>query len=107
MRDIVPANLFYNPPQDPLKILYKDDDVLVLSKPSGLLSVQGKNPGLEDCLQSRALKEFPYARLVHRLDLDTSGVFLMALKKTAQAILIFNLKNVKPKNDISRVYGGM
>lgn len=106
MRDIVPANLFYNPPQDPLKILYKDDDVLVLSKPSGLLSVQGKNPGLEDCLQSRALKEFPYARLVHRLDLDTSGVFLMALKKTAQAHINLQFEKRKTqKRYIARVWG--
>lgn len=100
------SSLIYNPPQDPLRILYRDNDIIVLSKPSGLLSVAGKNPGLEDCLQSRVLNEFPYARLVHRLDLDTSGVFLMALNKPAQAHINLQFEKRRTKKYyIARVWG--
>lgn len=100
------SSLIYNPPKDPLKILYQDDDLLVLSKPSGLLSVTGKNPGLEDCLQARVLKEYPDARLIHRLDLDTSGVFLMALNKPAQANVNLQFEKRKTKKTyIARVWG--
>jgi len=77
--------LFYNPPNDPLKVLYQDDDLLALSKPSGILSVPGKTEDNSDCLETRAKAEFPNALLTHRLDLETSGVFLMALNKPAQA----------------------
>ena len=43
--------LHYNPPRTPyLRILYQDDDLLVLDKPSGLLSVPGKDPKHTDCL---------------------------------------------------------
>lgn len=96
----------YNPPLDPLKILYQDDDILVLSKPSGLLSVPGKNPGLEDCLRTRAEKQFPSARLIHRLDLDTSGVFIMALHKPAQGNISQQFEQRKTKKHyIARVWG--
>jgi len=96
----------YNPPQSPLQILYQDDDLLALSKPSGLLSVPAKNKDHQDCLQTRAEAEFPEARLIHRLDLDTSGVFLMALNKPAQAHI--NLQFEKRKTQkyyIAHVWG--
>lgn len=69
----------YNPPTDPyLDILFKDDDILVLNKPSGLLSVPGKADDMKDCLETRAQAEIPGARIVHRLDMETSGVIIMA-----------------------------
>ena len=64
-----------------LSVLHRDDDLLVLSKPSGLLSVPGKDPALADCLESRARNAFPGALLVHRLDRDTSGIMVMALNR--------------------------
>lgn len=77
----------YAPPTDPLHIVYQDDDLLVLDKPSGLLSVPGKSPDLADCLESRAKAAFPGALLIHRLDMDTSGLFIMALDKDVQGNL--------------------
>lgn len=74
----------YDPPEEPLHIIYQDEDLLVLSKPSGLLSVPGRDEHLQDSLQIRVEKEFPNALLVHRLDMETSGVFLMAMNKYAQ-----------------------
>lgn len=75
----------YNPPLDMgLDIIHRDDDLLVLDKPSGLLSVPGKNPDLADCLEARVQSIFPGALIVHRLDRDTSGVFVMAMNAGAQ-----------------------
>lgn len=65
--------------------MYRDDDIIVLSKPSGLLSVPGRSEDHQDCLETRVREQFPNALLVHRLDLETSGIFLMALNKPAQA----------------------
>ena len=74
----------YAPPQDPLVILHDDHEVVLVDKPSGLLSVPGKGPALADCLMARVQKVFPTALLVHRLDRDTSGVMIFALTPHAQ-----------------------
>lgn len=68
-------------------IIYRDEHLLVLNKPSGLLAVPGRGPDLQDCLSARAQHEFPTALVVHRLDRDTSGVFLMALNADTQRAL--------------------
>ncbi len=60
-------------------ILYQDEVLLLVNKPSGLLSVPGKHPANRDCLITRLQKEFPQARMVHRLDMDTSGIMVIAL----------------------------
>ncbi len=101
-----PPTPFYNPPKDPLKVLYQDKDLLVLSKPSGLLSVPGKNPGLHDCLRTRAENQFPQALLVHRLDLDTSGVFLMTLNKPAQSNISRQFEQRKTKKHYIAIVWG-
>lgn len=66
------------------RIIHRDDRLLVLEKPSGLLAVPGRGPELQDCLASRVQKLFPKALVVHRLDRDTSGLMLMALDADAQ-----------------------
>ena len=79
-RNTPPPEFCYRPPpNNGLDIIHVDDDILVLSKPANLLSVPGKLKGHEDCLETRTLKEFPSARVVHRLDRGTSGIFIMAL----------------------------
>lgn len=52
---------------------------MLANKPSGLLSVPGKHPANRDCLISRLQLNFPEARIVHRLDMDTSGIMVVAL----------------------------
>jgi len=70
-----------------LPIVYRDDRLLVLEKSSGLLSVPGRGPALQDCLARRVQAAFPTALVVHRLDRDTSGLLLMALDADAQRML--------------------
>ena len=78
----------YSPPTEPwLDILYQDKDVLVLNKPSGLLTNPGRGEHLADCLLSRVQQQFPLAQLVHRLDMATSGVVVIALRRKAEAAL--------------------
>ena len=74
----------YNPPREPLNIIHRDDDLIVVSKPSGLLTVPGKNPEHRDCVEVRVKDEFPRALLVHRLDMYTSGVIVFAGNANAQ-----------------------
>lgn len=62
----------------PIGILYVDDDLLVVDKPYGLLSVPGRDPANRDCVPSRLHAEYGELRIVHRLDFDTSGVMVLA-----------------------------
>lgn len=66
-----------------LRILHHDERIVVLDKPAGLLSVPGIGPANQDCLARRVAEAFPEARIVHRLDRETSGVLLMALDAAA------------------------
>ncbi len=96
----------YDPPQEPLQILYEDAEVLGVEKPSGLLSVPGKGEHLADCLLTRVQAVFPHALLVHRLDRDTSGVMVFALSPHAQRHmgLQFEKRQLK-KTYVARVWG--
>ena len=62
----------------PIELLFADDYLLVLNKPAGLLSVPGRGADKQDCLSRRVQAEFADALVVHRLDMATSGLLLMA-----------------------------
>jgi len=64
--------------------VYFDEHMLVLNKPSGLLSVPGRGPDKQDCLSKRVQAIYPDALVVHRLDQDTSGLLIMARGIEAQ-----------------------
>lgn len=68
-------------------ILYQDEVLLVVDKPTKLLTVPGRHPANRDCLISRVQCEFPGAQVVHRLDYDTSGIVLLPLTKKALSAL--------------------
>ncbi len=61
-----------------INLIYADDFILVLNKPAGLLSVPGRGADKTDSLATRAQQQFPDARIVHRLDRDTSGLLVLA-----------------------------
>jgi tRNA pseudouridine32 synthase/23S rRNA pseudouridine746 synthase len=99
----------YCPPMSPdLDIIYRDNDIVVLNKQSGLLTVSGRLPAHKDCLQSRVNKVLPTATVVHRLDMATSGILIMALHKPAHVAIsrMFQQRETK-KSYIARVYGHM
>jgi len=72
---------------DTIPILYRDEAMLIVEKPSGLLTVPGRGPEKKDCLINRLLKPYPNARIVHRLDQATSGLVIIALSHPAQKAL--------------------
>jgi len=79
-------NFVYTPPMQPyLDIIYQDQDIVVLNKPSGLLSVPGREAWHKDSLAIRILRVWPEACVVHRLDMATSGIIILALRKSAQS----------------------
>lgn len=98
----------YNPPLDPIVIVHRDEDILVLDKPSGLLSVPGRDPALSDSLATRVQKQFPKALMIHRLDKDTSGLVLMSLNRRAHAKIAaqFEQRTTK-KSYVAVVWGQM
>lgn len=101
-------NSDYAPPSDPLDVIHADHEILVVAKPSGLLSVPGRGPEKADCLIERLRGAFPTVLLVHRLDLDTSGIMVFGLTPHAQRFLSkqFETRQVK-KTYVARVFGRM
>ncbi|MEQ9261174.1 MAG: RluA family pseudouridine synthase [Roseovarius sp.] len=96
----------YDPPQEPLRVLHEDHEIVVVEKPAGLLSVPGRGEHLADCLLSRLEVAYPTVKLVHRLDRDTSGVMVFGLTPHAQRHLglQFERRHVK-KTYVARVAG--
>ncbi len=99
----------YNPPTDPsLIVLYEDAHIIVVNKQSGLLSVPGKAPEHHDSIMSRIQALFPSAESVHRLDMATSGIIVVALHKQAERELKRQFREREPKKQyIARVFGHM
>ncbi len=71
--------------QEDIQILFSDDDLLLVRKPHLLLSIPGRHPLNKDCLISRLQAQYPTASIVHRLDLDTSGIMVVPLNKVSHA----------------------
>ncbi len=107
MLNPVPTSYDYNPPTDPwIDIVHEEADFVVVNKPSGLLSVPGKDPALADSLQRRAETRWPTAGMIHRLDKDTSGVMVIALNKRAHAKIAMQFeKRTAKKSYVARVWG--
>ncbi len=79
---------FIAPPcHDNIEILYQDDYLVLINKPSGLLSLSGKNPQNMDSVHYRLVQLFPGCTLVHRLDFGTSGLMVIARNKAINAAL--------------------
>ena len=70
-----------------INILYRDEQILVINKPSGLLSLSGKHPLNIDSVHYRLSKDFPGCTLIHRLDFGTSGIMLLAMNKEVNKLL--------------------
>jgi tRNA pseudouridine32 synthase/23S rRNA pseudouridine746 synthase len=79
--DAAPRRAWAATPHGALQLLYEDDRIAVVAKPAGMLSVPGKEQ--RESVLARLKLRYPEAMPVHRLDLDTSGVLLVALDRSA------------------------
>lgn len=83
-----PAPWTAGPPVPPgLTVVFADESLLVFDKPAGLLAVPGRGEDKQDCLASRAQRQWPDALVVHRLDMATSGLIVLARNPPAQRAL--------------------
>jgi tRNA pseudouridine32 synthase/23S rRNA pseudouridine746 synthase len=97
----------YEPPTGPVEIVHHDRDLVAINKPSGLLSVPGRGAALADCASVRVAEQlgqrvFP----VHRLDMDTSGLMVLATRRKAERALKQQFQERRPvKCYRARVWG--
>jgi tRNA pseudouridine32 synthase/23S rRNA pseudouridine746 synthase len=82
-----------------LSVLYVSEHLIVVNKPSGLLSVPGRGAGKEDCLSRRVQAQFPDAMIVHRLDMGTSGIVVMGrgAKVQRELSILFQERRVRKR----------
>ena len=99
-------NFIYAPPQEDLVIVYEDDDLVVIEKPAGLLSVPGRLLEHQDSAYLRVLAQFPQAKITHRLDMATSGILMFAKHRDAEVAVskMFQARTVE-KHYIALVQG--
>ena len=99
-------NFIYAPPQEDLVIVYEDDDLVVIEKPAGLLSVPGRLPEHQDSAYLRVLAQYPHAKITHRLDMATSGILMFAKHRDAEVAVskMFQARTVD-KHYIALVQG--
>lgn len=83
----IPQQTYAPPPDTGLALCYQDEHCLVVNKPSGLLSVPGRGADKADCMVARVRQTFPDAIIVHRLDMATSGLLLLARSKATERTL--------------------
>jgi len=101
---MIKRSFIYAPPQKPLTYIYTDDDLIIVDKPSGLLSVPGKTE--DDCLEARIRKDYPESLTIHRLDMATSGVMVFARNANAQRHIGLQFeKRMTEKTYIAQVWG--
>mgnify|MGYP003385862204 FL=1 len=71
--------------EEQIEILYQDQYLLVINKPTKLLTLSGKHPLNKDSVHFRLVKEFPTAKMIHRIDFGTSGILVVGLNKEVTA----------------------
>jgi len=85
-----------------LSILYHDQDLVVVDKPAGLLAVPGRGEEKQDSVESRIRALFPGCPVqpaAHRLDMDTSGLMVLALNRAtlSQLMALFREQRVEKR----------
>lgn len=81
------------PPRGAPDLIHADASLLVADKPSGLLSVPGRGADKLDCLAARLQDDYPDALIVHRLDMETSGLIVLARGKEMHRRLSLSFQN--------------
>ncbi|ADW73232.1 pseudouridine synthase [Rahnella aceris] len=86
-----------------IETLYQDEHLVLINKPTGLLSLSGKNPQNLDSVHHRLVKIFPGCTLVHRLDFGTSGLMVIARNKAINAALCHQFS----QRTVTKVYSAL
>lgn len=95
---------FIAPPcHEEIAILYQDEHLVLINKPTGLLSLSGKNPQNFDSVHHRLVQIYPGCTLVHRLDFGTSGLMVIARNKAINAALCQQFS----QRAVSKVYSAL
>ncbi|QBR52224.1 RluA family pseudouridine synthase [Erwinia sp. QL-Z3] len=95
---------FIAPPcPEQIEILYQDAHLVLINKPSGLLSLSGKNPQNLDSVHHRLVQLFPGCTLIHRLDFGTSGLMVIARNKAINAALCHQFS----QRTVTKVYSAL
>ena len=75
----------YSP--DPwLNVIYEDDAILAVNKQPGLFSVPGRKVEHHDSIYTRLVERWPEVQVIHRLDMDTSGLMVLAKIRQRNAL---------------------
>ncbi|PLR32590.1 RNA pseudouridine synthase [Chimaeribacter californicus] len=99
----IPDTFIAPPCHDKIEVLYQDDHLVLINKPSGLLSLSGKNPQNIDSVHHRLVQRFPGCTLVHRLDFGTSGLMVVARNKAINAALCHQFS----QRTVTKVYSAL
>jgi len=96
------------PVSETLRVIWADAALIAIDKPAGALAVPGRGDDKQDCLSRRVQAQWPDARVVHRLDMATSGLMLFARGTAMQRLLgaAFAARQVK-KEYVAVVAGRM
>lgn len=95
---------FIAPPcPEQIEILYQDAHLVLINKPTGLLSLSGKNPQNLDSVHHRLVQLFPGCTLIHRLDFGTSGLMVIARNKAINAALCHQFS----QRTVTKIYSAL
>lgn len=95
---------FIAPPcPEQIEILYQDAHLVLINKPSGLLSLSGKNPQNLDSVHHRLVQLFPGCTLIHRLDFGTSGLMVIARNRAINAALCHQFS----QRTVTKIYSAL
>lgn len=87
-------------------IVYQDEHLLIINKPTGLLSLSGKHPLNKDSVHFRLVQDFPTALMVHRLDFGTSGLMVIALNKNVNKLICEQFSNRSVEKEYQAILDG-
>ena len=93
--------------EEPLEILHVDDDLLIVNKPAFLYTVPGRGPENSDSVITRLQPDYPEAVIVHRLDLDTSGLLVVARSERARQVLSQQIRDREMQKTYQAVVWGL
>ena len=93
-----------------IEIIYRDKDILVVNKQSGLLSVPGRGPDKQDCIVNRMRNLFPESPVqcaVHRLDMETSGIMILSMNLEAHRKMVRQFEEKEIQKEYIAVVDGV